>query len=157
VLVAEHDSPYRVKDQEDVKEVVAMLSHEDEEVRLDASTSLYRALVKGLDLQKHVKEIAAAMFDESDIVRISNCYLLFSMACCEVDIREAEALLRKVMEGEHKLPRYYAALALGKMYWYEGNREGLESIMHELSKNDRKIIMETIDQMPAPANDPYRS
>ncbi len=149
---------YKLETAKDVDGVVDLLRNGKVEDQIEAYNTLQYALKKGVDMRRHSMPIAEALYDKEDIVRISAASLLHGMAFRDVDISGAEELLIKALEDDNKLVQYYSALALGRMYWNNGNWTGLQELMPLMSKQDRKIIMGSIEEMPSQLpNDPYRA
>ncbi len=148
---------YNVSDEKNIEAIGELIRRGTTEEKRDALRSLHYAVSKGVDIRGQAGALSNALFDDVDIVRISAANLLHVMAILKNDIREAEAHLRKALEDDNKLVAYYSALALGRMYWNEGNFDELEKLMPLLGKGDRKAIYQTIEQMPDMGQiDPYR-
>lgn len=149
--------PYNVSDEKNLERIGQTIASGETEEKRNAFRSLVFAVQKGVNLRGLTHQIADALFDEVEIVRISAANLLHGMAIFNMDMREAEAHLRKALEDDNTLVVYYSALALGRMYWNEGNFDELEKLMPLLGKGDRQSIYQTIEEMPNQQDiNPYR-
>jgi hypothetical protein len=148
---------YELSDEKNLERIAEMVLGGNLDEKFNSLQTLQYAMAHGIDIGNCSGMVANALFNESDIIRISASSLLHGMAFRQLDISGAEDALLKSLNDENRLVVYYSALALGRMRWNRGDWSGLKELMPLMGEGDRKLIIESLDQMPEPgSNDPYR-
>jgi hypothetical protein len=114
-----------------------------------ALDALFRALKRGLYIERQLQDVVSVLDERGDIIRIKSAELLHAMAVGNNDISKAEGPLRERLEDDNRVVVYYSALGLGKICWNRGDFEGLGEVMPFMTDDDRLQILRTIENMPA--------